>query len=61
LEKDHRKQVFQCINLFIKGKHKKKIPMEPLIIHDSDSEGEMYEPIKHVATDPKPYQCLELG
>jgi hypothetical protein len=29
--------------------------------YDSDSEGEMYEPIKHVTTYPKPYHCLGLG
>jgi hypothetical protein len=29
--------------------------------YDSDSEGEMYEPIKHVATTSKSYQCLGLG
>jgi hypothetical protein len=29
--------------------------------YDSDSEGEMYEPIKHVVTTSKSYQCLGLG
>jgi hypothetical protein len=28
--------------------------------YDSDSEGEMYEPIKHVASNSKSYQCLGL-
>ena len=29
--------------------------------YDSDSEGEMYEPIKHVASNSTPYTCLGLG
>jgi hypothetical protein len=29
--------------------------------YDSDSEGEIYEPIKNVTTYPKPYHCLGLG
>jgi hypothetical protein len=29
--------------------------------YDSDSEREMYEPIKHVASNSKSYQCLRLG
>jgi hypothetical protein len=60
-----------------KGSQKTSLPMYPPIYKgetqeedtnvtsenssDSDSEGEMYEPIKHVTTYPKPYHCLGLG
>jgi hypothetical protein len=60
-----------------KGSQKTSLPMYPPIYreetqeddtnvtsdnsYDSDSEGEMYEPIKHVATTSKSYQCLGLG
>jgi hypothetical protein len=60
-----------------KGSQKTSLPMYPPIYrgeiqeedtnvtsdnsYDSDSEGEMYEPIKHVAFNSKPYHCLGPG